>query len=205
VELLTMRLWVLSDLHLETGSAFSPRLPDFDCLVCAGDVWNDIGQSIATVAKLAHGRPSVLVAGKCEYWSDDPIEVGRILAEHAGVHFLECEQATIGCIRFAGATLWEPDDSRFASAATALAEARADVVVTHYPPTRALLSQLGAPVWIYGHVHGRSVQQVGGTRAIQNALGYPGEAYVGLNGARAAPFDPSFVIEVTPRNLVADE
>src|SRR5215216_1100312 len=123
-----MRLWVLSDLHLEKGSGLAPRPPDFDCLVCAGDLWNDIGQSIATVAKLAHGRPSVLVAGNHEYWSGDPIEIGRILAQHDGVHFLECEAVTVGGIKFAGATLWEPDDSRFASTATVLADARADVV-----------------------------------------------------------------------------
>jgi predicted MPP superfamily phosphohydrolase len=191
-----MRLWIFSDLHLEKGSAFAPLPPAFDCLVCAGDLWNDIGQSIATVAKLAQGRPSILVAGNHEYWSDDPIEIGRILAEHDGVHLLECDTATIDGITFAGATLWEPDDRRFTAAAAMLASARADVIVTHYPPPPALLPEVRVPLWIHGHVHGASVLQCGGGRLVRNALGYPGEVCVGMDGAPARPFDPAFIIEI---------
>src|SRR5262245_4718744 len=196
-----MRAWILSDLHLEKRPPLSLSRPEFDCLICAGDIWNEIGQSISTVARLADGRPVIFVAGNHEYWSDDdPIEIGRILAEHEGVHLLECETVTVGDITFAGATLWEPDHSRFMSSVSMLTDARADVVVTHYPPTPQLLSAIRAPLWIYGHVHGHRVVDVNDTRTIRNALGYPGERYATEDGAVTAPFDSAFVVQIRPRS-----
>ena len=38
-----VRLWVLSDLHLETAlfpDAYDPPRPAFDVLVAAGDIWD---------------------------------------------------------------------------------------------------------------------------------------------------------------------
>ena len=194
-----MRLWVLSDLHLEKRPLIAFPPPEFDCLVCAGDVWNEIGKSISTIAGLAAGRPAVFVAGNHEYWSDDdPIEVGRILAEHEGVHLLECDTIVIGGVKFAGATLWEPDHGKFASSLSMLAEARADVIITHYPPTPEALVASRATWWIHGHVHGHELREIGGTCVLRNALGYPGERCVASDGVTAAPFRPDFVIEIWP-------
>jgi Icc-related predicted phosphoesterase len=196
-----LRLWAFSDLHLEKGEAFAPAAPDCDGLVCAGDVSNDFGRSLATLAALARGRPAILVAGNHEYWSGDTIEVARILAEHAGVHLLECDTVTIDGVTFAGATLWEDDDARCAAASDMLAAARADVVVTHYPPTADRVAAITAPLWIHGHVHGRGAARLGDTLLVRNARGYPGEAGAPAYGASAAPFDPRLVIRTGPRRV----
>jgi predicted phosphodiesterase len=59
------RLWVLSDLHLETvryPEAFQPMRPDFDVLVAAGDIWEgDSKRALRVVARLAAGKPAVFV------------------------------------------------------------------------------------------------------------------------------------------------
>src|SRR5262245_36163710 len=197
-----MRAWILSDLHLEKRPPLSLARPDFDCLICAGDIWNEIGKSISTVAALADGRPAVLVAGNHEYWAgDDLIDIGRILAEHEGVHLLECETVTVGGVTFAGATLWEPDHRSFAASASMLADARADVIITHYPPTPRLLSEISVPLWIYGHIHGHRVVDTNGTRTISNALGYPDERYDAQDGIPVGPFDPAFVVAIEPRSM----
>ena len=81
---------------------------------------------------------------------------------------------------------------------TALLRAQAgsvDVVITHWPPTRQaiaprfqgdrlngyfvndredLVEEIGAPLWISGHVHDPHECRVGTTRSIGNPTGYPG-------------------------------
>jgi hypothetical protein len=56
----------------------------------------------------------------------------------------------------------------------------------------------GVPLWIYGHAHGHGVLDVDGTRAIRNALGYPGEVCVEGSDVAAVPFDPAFVVNWSP-------
>jgi hypothetical protein len=53
--------WILSDLHLEDGVPLPSEAPDFDVLVCAGDVAEGSpARSVEAVARLARGRPAVL-------------------------------------------------------------------------------------------------------------------------------------------------
>ena len=90
-----------------------------------------------------------------------------------------------------------------------------DVVVTHWPPTKAaihpkfeadwlnpyfvndldyLVRAVGAQLWISGHTHEAYEYQVGATRCIGNPCGSPGEA-----GRRQSKlFRPDLVVEVTP-------
>jgi len=62
-----MRLWVLSDLHLDRRLSWQPQRPeDFDVLVVAGDVDNDLARAIECVALIADGKSCVYVGGNHE-------------------------------------------------------------------------------------------------------------------------------------------
>ena len=181
-----MRLWVVSDWHMEQRITFDLPRPAFDVLVVAGDVSNVLEEATRMVAALAAGKPAIFVAGNHEWWGDQRSREEKLTAAHAsaakhGVHFLECDVINIAGVRFAGATLWTPDDPRFGPSVRVLAAARADVVVTHFEPTPALMAQVGGELWIYGHHHGHGYRRLGERRIVRNALGYPSEPlYDGL-------------------------
>ena len=88
-----------------------------------------------------------------------------------------------------------------------------DVVITHWPPTRQaiaprwrgnslngyfvndqedLVREVGAKLWISGHVHDSYDCVVGETRCVGNPTGYPGGV------RKQVGFKPDCVIEVTP-------
>ncbi len=107
------RLWILSDLHLETSpypQSYHPTRPDFDVLVAAGDVFEgDPAQALRIVSQLAGGRPAVFVMGNHEYWNGAvpaDLEPARAEAARLGVTLLEGNEAEIGGLRFLGGTLW---------------------------------------------------------------------------------------------------
>jgi 3',5'-cyclic AMP phosphodiesterase CpdA len=62
-----VRLWVLSDWHMERRITFDPPRPAFDVLVVAGDVSNRLEEAIRMVAALAAGKPAIFVAGNHEW------------------------------------------------------------------------------------------------------------------------------------------
>lgn len=70
-----LRLWVMSDLHLEAvhhPDAYRPRCAGFDVLVMAGDVRHGSVQAVATVTRPAGGKPSGPVRCPPTYgWSGD--------------------------------------------------------------------------------------------------------------------------------------
>jgi predicted MPP superfamily phosphohydrolase len=171
---------------MEQRAVVDPPRPAFDVLVVAGDVSDLITRSIGMVAALAAGKPAVFVAGNHEWWGDERSRAEKLTAAHAsarqhGVHFLECDAVDIAGVRFAGATLWTPDDPRFVPSVVSLAAARADVIVTHFEPTPAMIAQVGGELWIYGHHHGHGYRMLGNRRIIRNGLGYPNEPlYDGL-------------------------
>ncbi len=178
-----MKLWILSDLHDDRGLLNITYPQAYDVFVCAGDcLTGDIEGSIEMVAAIARGKPSVFVAGNHEWQSstlEETLELGHAAATRTGVHFLECDSVDLGDVRFAGATLWTPDDVRFAPSVMALALAKADVIVTHFPPAFPKRTPLGgARLWICGHHHGFADVMVpdGRRRLIRNALGYRHEA-----------------------------
>ncbi|MCY3988204.1 MAG: metallophosphoesterase [Gammaproteobacteria bacterium] len=90
---------------------------------------------------------------------------------------------------------------------------RVDVVITHWPPTRAavaprfkddglngyfvndreeLVEEIRAQYWISGHVHDAYRTVAGNTRVLGNPAGYPGEAL------QSRLFRPDFTIKVEP-------
>lgn len=90
-----VRLWILSDLHLEAvpyPQAFRPRRPEFDVLVVAGDVWEgDSCRALEVVAALADGRAAVFVMGNHESWGELQRQrvVARRTADRLGITLLD--------------------------------------------------------------------------------------------------------------------
>jgi Calcineurin-like phosphoesterase len=191
-----MRLWITSDWHLETWrGSFDQPAPEFDVLVCAGDVSNDVAESIEYVAAVARGKLAIFVLGNHEYWNDHAIAItlerSHAAAARHGVAFLECNSIDIGGVRFAGATLWTEDDVRFKPSLDFLASSRCDVAISHFEPTPKALSLIGAHLWIHGHHHGHGVLDFGRTKVIRNA-GWPDETLQD----DSPPAVPGFVVEV---------
>lgn len=107
------RLWILSDLHLETiphPDAFAPTPPDFDVLVCAGDVWRaDPARGFCTLRRLAGEKPVVCVLGNHEHWNSvmgERPSAARKAAQACGVTLLQGNAVTLAGCRFVGTTLW---------------------------------------------------------------------------------------------------
>lgn len=186
-----MKLWILSDLHADSGSvAIGTNPPSFDVFVCAGDVvTGDIAMSIEMVAALAREKPAVFIAGNHEWMSpiDAVLEYGRAAAAKHGIHWLELDTIDIGGVRFAGATMWTPLDARYRPSIKRLQKANADVIVTHFPPqeTDVRFALPAGGLWICGHHHGFEDYIVAGRRVVRNALGYgPAEDLVDSEPAR---------------------
>ena len=108
-----MKLYVLSDLHLESDRTwrFPDCVGDFDVAVAAGDIDGPARvsvQRLATEPVLA-GKPVVLVAGNHEHYQtvfQDNVADGLTVAEGTNVAFLHRSATVIGDVRFLGVTLW---------------------------------------------------------------------------------------------------
>lgn len=107
------RLWILSDLHLETvpyPEAFKPAQTGFDVLVAAGDIWQaDTLRAFRFLRALAGPKPIVFVMGNHDHWNgeiDENLAMARLLAAETGVTFLESDSAAVAGCRFVGSTLW---------------------------------------------------------------------------------------------------
>jgi Icc-related predicted phosphoesterase len=108
-----LKLWILSDLHLETvpfPDAFRPAPPDFDVLVAAGDIWSGhVGRGFAFLRGLAGDKPIVACLGNHEHFRGDmsaTISEARRTAKAADIRLLEGDVADIQGVRFIGMTLW---------------------------------------------------------------------------------------------------
>lgn len=125
-----MRIWVLSDLHLEFEWFAVPNpVPDADVCICAGDILNKgIVPSIRWIAEnLPKDMPIIFVAGNHEFYRavfNDSIAHGRTeAAKHSNIHFLEDDFVDVQGTRFLGATLWT-DFLLFGDPSTAMKNAR---------------------------------------------------------------------------------
>ncbi|GEC32926.1 phosphatase [Sinorhizobium fredii USDA 205] len=107
-----MRIWIVSDLHLEFGWPFEELPPDdVDVLVCAGDVLTKgVVPSIDWLAKFAPDLPVVFVSGNHEFYGaclqSGILEAREAARFHPHLHFLENDAVEIGDVRFVGGTLW---------------------------------------------------------------------------------------------------
>lgn len=105
-----MKIALYSDIHLERQSFTpGPRSQDADLVVLAGDIGQGT-EGMYWARKAFENKPIVMVLGNHEFYGgrdfDLFVEEARTKAHELGIHLLECEEASIGGIRFIGATLW---------------------------------------------------------------------------------------------------
>ena len=104
--LAAMRVWVLSDLHLEFGAIELPKV-DADLVVLAGDT--NLGFEGVRWAKSAFSIPVVMVLGNHEYYHQVyPRLIPGLKKEcqGTGITILENSAVTIAGVTFLGCTLW---------------------------------------------------------------------------------------------------
>ncbi|WP_342163950.1 metallophosphoesterase [Methylobacterium sp. SD21] len=109
---MTVRLWVLSDLHLDVYPLdLDP--PEHDVAVIAGDVSERLCRHVLpwlADLRARTGKPVVYVPGNHDWWKgkyQPQLAEARELAPAAGVDLLvEGEVAVHAGVRFVGATLW---------------------------------------------------------------------------------------------------
>jgi Icc-related predicted phosphoesterase len=114
-----MRLWVVSDLHLDVNSSFPLILPqpfpEHDVVVIAGDICEGMADGVRWIAQSGlTQRPVLYVGGNHEFYGHDRfaevIAARAAAVSHPNIHVLEGDQITIGSKTFFGATLWTDYD-----------------------------------------------------------------------------------------------
>lgn len=110
-----MKLWILSDLHLDVNRRHPLALPDphpeHDVVIIAGDICQGIAEGMRFIAEARlNAKPVLYVAGNHELYGRDrhaELAAGRAAAGAvANVHLMERDSVSIGGVEFAGCTLW---------------------------------------------------------------------------------------------------
>lgn len=108
-----MRAWIVSDIHhskLDLLRGRSLRIPDADICICAGDVSDNMGVSIAYLMQnIEPHMPVVLVLGNHDYYSFSiamALKRARLKVRGTRIYLLENQSIEISGCRFVGATLW---------------------------------------------------------------------------------------------------
>jgi len=106
-----MKIYLVSDLHVELNEIFPLPSAAVDVVVLAGDIHK--GSKVFDVAAEFHRHchaPVIIVVGNHEYYGKDYIaqlaEFRRNAAMLRNVFVLENDQAIIDGVRFLGCTLW---------------------------------------------------------------------------------------------------
>lgn len=106
---MNVRLWVLSDLHLDV-CPLDLTPPEHDVAVVAGDVSSKLCGRVLPWLRDRFPGPVVYVPGNHDFYRttyQKEVEQARELAAAAGVTLLvEGETAVLAGVRFVGATLW---------------------------------------------------------------------------------------------------
>ncbi|MCA1411717.1 metallophosphoesterase [Bradyrhizobium sp. NBAIM20] len=108
-----MRLWIMSDIHLELTRGWdlptAEQRPDFDVLIIAGDLVPKAERGVKWLMERVPDRHVIYVMGNHEAYGEDidrTLEKAKEAAAGTNVHVLENESVRIGNVIFAGATLW---------------------------------------------------------------------------------------------------
>jgi predicted phosphodiesterase len=108
-----MRLWILSDLHLELTRGWDlPPVgarPDFDVLVVAGDLITRMERGVKWLLERVTDRPVVYVGGNHEFYGTDldlSLEKARAAAAGTNVIVMENDKVQIDHVTFLGAVGW---------------------------------------------------------------------------------------------------
>ena len=112
-----MKIWVLSDIHVELTQGWDlPRpgeRPNFDVLVVAGDLIPKMERGVAWLCKRITDRPVIYIPGNHEFYGTDidrTVAKARIAAEGTNIHVMQNDTVDIAGVRFIAATLWTDFD-----------------------------------------------------------------------------------------------
>lgn len=110
-----MKLWILSDLHIDVNRRFpfelrQPR-PAHDIVIIAGDICQGLAEGVRFIAsQRLNTKPVVYVAGNHEFYGHDrygELAAGRAeAARHPNLYLLERDSVVIDGVEFLGCTLW---------------------------------------------------------------------------------------------------
>jgi predicted phosphodiesterase len=124
-----MRLWILSDLHVELTRGWDlpsgDARPNFDVLVVAGDLITRMERGVRWLLERVPDKPVIYVAGNHEAYGvdiDRTVEKAMEAAQGSMVFVLQNRWIQLGDVTFAGATLWT-DFSLFGDQPRAMAVA----------------------------------------------------------------------------------
>lgn len=112
-----MRLWPMSDLHLELTRGWDlpapAERPAFDVLVMAGDLVPRMERGVRWLVERVPDKPVIYIAGNHEFYGTDEmrtVEKAMQAAAGTNVHVLQNRSVTLedatGRVTFAGGTLW---------------------------------------------------------------------------------------------------
>lgn len=105
-----MKFLIYSDVHLERQQFTpGPRAREADLVVLAGDIGQGT-EGLCWARKTFKDQSIIMVLGNHEFFGgrdfDDFVDVARRSARKLDIDLLECAEASIGGVRFLGATLW---------------------------------------------------------------------------------------------------
>lgn len=106
-----LRVWLISDLHVNTSDFELPSDVDFDVLVIAGDIDEGMDATFDWLRKhvASLGKPVILTPGNHDHYAGDLHVEQEMISRGAalGVTVLYSGQSImIGDVRFVGAVLW---------------------------------------------------------------------------------------------------
>jgi predicted phosphodiesterase len=121
-----VRLWVMSDLHLELTQGWElpppAERPAFDVMVVAGDLVPGMQRGVRWLLDRVTDRPVIYIAGNHEAYSGDldrTVEKAREAARGTNVVVMNDDTIEIGGVLFIASTLWT-DFNLFGSPAIAM-------------------------------------------------------------------------------------
>ncbi|ODT79160.1 MAG: hypothetical protein ABS76_21475 [Pelagibacterium sp. SCN 64-44] len=106
-----MRLWIVSDLHMDSMYWVPDRIPGHDVMIVAGDIDQAAADTEQVLLMLARWSPApiIFVPGNHDVMGVglDAWDCGNEDLLARGIHVLSAGQSVvIGGVRFVGATLW---------------------------------------------------------------------------------------------------
>ncbi|KAL0212593.1 hypothetical protein RCL1_006219 [Eukaryota sp. TZLM3-RCL] len=135
----SLRLLLLSDLHLEFGSSILnlPSASTFDVIILAGDIHT--GENVLNFIRnelVILNKPIIFVAGNHEFYHhviDDVILKFHLFQDnHPNFYFLNNSFTVIDDVRFVGSTLWSDFDNGSAESFSYCKDRMADFKVVKY-------------------------------------------------------------------------
>lgn len=105
-----MRVWLLSDLHLEMSVWDLPKNPPaFDVLVVADDLVTRAERGVAWLRERVVNKDAIYVTGNHERYGTDfhaTVELARAEAVGSRIHVLENDAVIVGGVEFVACTFW---------------------------------------------------------------------------------------------------